>query len=55
MPQSNAQFLASQRGGLKTKSTYGRDFYVSLGKKGGRPRKQTLEEIREQRAPENNN
>jgi len=41
---------AGQLGGLQTCLRYGRDYMVSVGRLGGRPRLPTLEELRQQTA-----
>lgn len=38
-----------QRAGMATREKYGHDFYVAIGKRGGRPRALTLAEIRANR------
>jgi len=49
---SGAQLAARRKGGLACREKYGPEFYVAIGRRGGRPRCRTIKEVRARRALE---
>ena len=49
---NTTQLEARRKGGAAVLAKYGREFYVAIGRRGGRPRSLTLEDMEQRRSQE---